>query len=87
LAELTALLGPSLPYLKTARVAHRHRHMSPCTEAPFMGKLSSQRLRRSETVSLIRGELRLMLPAPPQPRISPPSETPALGDWFNEGGQ
>jgi hypothetical protein len=52
-----------------------------------MGKLSSQRLRRSETVALIRKGLRLTLPIQPKPEKPAKSDKTALGDWFSEGGQ
>jgi hypothetical protein len=52
-----------------------------------MGKISSQRLRRSETVALIRKGMRLTLPIQKQPEKSATPDKPALGDWFNEGGQ
>jgi len=52
-----------------------------------MGKLSSQRLRRSETVALIRKELRSAPSKAPKPDKPAPAEKAAVGDWFNEGGQ
>lgn len=57
-----------------------------------MGKLSSRRLRFSETVALIRSELHSTLSTKPgavksTSSATGPFERIALGDWFSEGGR
>lgn len=55
--------------------------------------MKTARLRYSETVSLIRRELRLVFSTRPKTAMSPTPKTSALvddsvlNDWFNEGGQ